>query len=54
MPSKAKPKAAKRPSRAVGEKPAATKPKGAAGNGGRSKLGSAKVERGKGRPKKKA
>ena len=36
MASKAKPKAAKRPSRAVNEKPAATKPKRAAGKGERS------------------
>ncbi len=36
MPVKVKPKAAKRPSRAVNEKPAATKAKGAAGTGRRS------------------
>ncbi len=36
MPSKAKPKAAKHPSRVVKEKPAAAKPKAAAGKGGQS------------------
>jgi hypothetical protein len=36
MPSKAKPKAARRPSRNVKEKPAAARPKAAAGKGGQS------------------
>jgi hypothetical protein len=43
MPSKAKPKAAKRPSRVANGRPAANKPKAAAGKGGRSTATKSKV-----------
>jgi hypothetical protein len=51
MPSKAKPKATKRPSRAAGEKPAATKPKSAARNGGRSSATKSKAPLAGAKPK---
>lgn len=51
MPSKARTKAAKRPSRAAGEKPAATKPKRADGNGGRSSATKSKAPLAGAKPK---